>query len=346
MRTFCRLAKINMGVVTLKKICLLVLGIALLLTAACGGGGKPGADSQAESKGYEVTDVKGRKVKIPHKPKRIVTLSIYTDQIALGLVHTDRMAAVNKYLDDPKESTIVEKAKKVKTKVTHPTTEQMVAWRPDLVIATEWTAPEAIAAYSDFGIPVIVCNRGNGYEQVKDCVRLIAAAVDEKEKGEKILAKMEDELKKNKAKVDKIPTEKRKRVLLLSVMTDFGGAGSSFDDMCKHAGVINTMAEVGLKNGQILTKEMIIKCNPDIIFLPDYDNHGSFNLQQFLDSYLKDPAMQTVPAIKNKALYTPRDCYLYNCSQDFVYGVQEIDYFAYGDEFKLGDGMNISFSGE
>ena len=42
-------------------------------------------------------------------------------------------------------------------------------------------------------------------------------------------------------------------VVLLSVMTNYGGAGSSFDDMCKHAGVTNAVAAVGLRNGQPLT---------------------------------------------------------------------------------------------
>ena len=326
---------------------ILIISAILLLSAACGNfGGLKGNDKVADGNGYEVTDAKGRTVKIPHKPQRIVTLSIYTDQIALGLVKTDRMAAVNNFLDDPKESVIVEKAKKIKEKVKNPSIEQMVAWRPDLVIASEWTSPEAIAAYIDFGMPVVVCNKANNYEQVKECVRIISEAVGEREKGQQMLQKMDQELAAITDKVAEIPAGQRKRVLLLSVMTEYGGIGSSYDDMCKKAGVVNTIAEAGIKNGQSLTKEMIIKCAPDVILMTDYTNGGNFDLKKFIDDYIADPAMQTVPAIRNKNLKMPRDCYIYNCSQDFVYGVQEIAYAAYGDAFRLADGMNISFSGE
>ena len=38
----------------------------------------------------------------------------------------------------------------------------------------------------------------------------------------------------------------------------------------------------------------------------------------------------------------PRSAFLYNCSQDFVYGVQEIAYRVYGDEFYLPADAHIS----
>lgn len=322
----------------------ILVSLILFLTSACG---KESADVKSDIKsagGYEVTDAMGRVVKIPHKPQRIVTLTMYADFIALGLVDSDRMAAISIYLDDPKESTVVEKAKKIKNKVTAPTTEEMISWKPDLIIASIWTEPETIAAYQDVGIPVVICNRATNYQEIKDCVKVISAAVGEPEKGRQMLKAMDDKLAEIKAKVDKIPAEKRKSVLLLSVMTDFGGKGSFFDDMCKYAGVKNSLAEIGLQSGQTLTKELMVKSNPDVIFLPNYDDHGSYNTQQFIDSYLNDPALQPITAIKNRAVYTPRDYYIYNCSQDFVYGVQEICYYAYGDEFKQPDGLNISFS--
>ena len=328
-----------------KKIwSMLILVLLCILSAACGGNSDAKSDVRAGS--YEVTDSIGRTVKIPHKPQRIVTLTMYADFISLGLVDSSRMAAVSIYLDDPKESTVVEKAKKIKNKVTAPTIEEIVAWKPDLIIASVWTAPEAIAAYQDMGIPVVICNRASNYEEIKECVKIISTAVGEQEKGRQMIDAMENKMGELQAKVANISADKRKSVLLLSVMTDFGGVGSFFDDMCKFAGVKNSLAEIGLQTGQPLTKELIVKSNPDVIFLPNYDDHGAYDTQKFIDSYLHDPALQSVNAIKNRAVYTPRDYYIYNCSQDFVYGVQEICYYAYGEEFKLPDGMNISFSDE
>ncbi len=326
----------------------LVFCLLLLMTGCGAPAAAPASDPTASdgSGSYEVTDARGRVVKIPHKPQRIVTLSIYTDEVLLGLVPSSRMAAISKYLDDPKESTVVEQAKKIPNKVTNPTAEQILVWQPDLVIANGWTSMDMVSAVSDLGIPVVVCNSANNYAEIQDCVRLVAASVGESERGEQVIGKMDEVLQGIEAKVAQIPASQRKTVVLLSIMTEYGGAGSTFDAMCHYAGVTNGIAAVGVQNGQTLTKELLVKSNPDILLLPNYDDHGTYDAQRFIQSYLEDPSLQTIPAIQAKACYYPRESYIYNGSQDFVFGVQELAYYAYGDVFKQPGGRHISFSGE
>lgn len=318
----------------------------LLLLAVLAGCGGPGTPSAGQNAGYTVTDAKNRHVKIPHKPERIVTLGLYTDEMVLGMVPTNKMAAVSHYLDDPKESVIVAKAKRIPNKVMDPTAEQILSWQPDLVIANGWTSEDKIRTLTDMGIPVVVCGAANSYEEIQDTLRLVAASIGEVEKGEMIRQQMDAIRDEIAAKVAKIPTEERKSVVLLSLMTNYGGAGSAFDNMCRHAGVVNASAAAGLKNGQILTKEMLVKSDPDFLLLPIFDDRGNFDTQKFIDGYLKDPSLQTMKAIRHQALVYPRESYIYNASQDFVFGIQELAYCAYGDAFKQDDNRHISFSGE
>ena len=318
----------------------------LLLLAVLAGCGGPGTPSAGQNAGYTVTDAKNRQVKIPHKPERIVTLGLYTDEMVLGMVPTSKMAAVSHYLDDPKESVIVEKAKKISNKVTDPTAEQILRWQPDLVIANGWTSDDKIQTLTDMGIPVVVCGPANSYEEIQETLRLVAESIGEGEKGEKIRQKMDAIRDEITAKVAKIPEKDRKSVVLLSLMTSYGGAGSSFDDMCHYAGVINATAAVGLQNGQKLTKELLVKSDPDFLLLPVFDDRGNFDTQKFIDGYLKDPSLQTMKAIRHRALVYPRESYIYNASQDFVFGIQELAYCAYGDAFRQDDNRHISFSGE
>ena len=329
--------KLFLGVVVV--FCLL----ALVLTISCG---KPPAQRSPKSEGRTVTDAYGKAVRIPHKPERILTLSIYTDEIALGLVTTDKLVAINRFHDDPKESVIVEKARKIPEKVGNPTAEQIVAWRPDVVFATPWTSPEEIAVIEDLKIPVVVCGPSDSYEDVQANIRLMAAGLWEKERGEKLIAAMDEVMREIDAKVAEIPESERKSVALLSVMPTYGGAGSTFDDMCKHAGVINGVAAIGLQNGQILTKELLVKVNPDILLLPNYDDKGTFDTKQFINGYLDDPALQSMKAIQQQSFIYPREGYVYNGSQDFVFGVQEIAFCAYGEAFRQEDNRHLSFSGE
>ena len=192
----------------------------------------------------------------------------------------------------------------------------------------------------------LLFDTGYGTEDVQANIRLIAAGLWEEERGEKLIAAMDEVKREIAAKVAEIPESERKSVVLLSVMTTYGGAESAFDDMCKNAGVINGIAKIGLKNGQILTKELLVKIDPDIMLLPTYDDQGTFDTQNFIDGYLNDPALQSMKAIQEKSLVYPREGYIYNGSQDFVFGIQELAFCVYGDAFRQEDNRHLSFSGE
>ena len=110
--------------------------------------------------------------------------------------------------------------------------------------------------------------------------------------------------------------------------------------------MINASAAVGVRNGDPLTKELLVKSNPDILLLPSYDDKGAFDTQKFVNGYLEDPALGSMKAIRNRALFFPREGYIYNGSQDFVFGIQEIAFCAYGEAFRQEDGRHLSFAGE
>ncbi|MDD6135262.1 MAG: ABC transporter substrate-binding protein, partial [Selenomonadaceae bacterium] len=73
--------------------------------------------ARAGGTAYTVTDKQGTVVEMPAKPHRILTLSMSTDEIVLGLVKPDHMVAVNQMLDDPISSNVVSLAQQVETKV-------------------------------------------------------------------------------------------------------------------------------------------------------------------------------------------------------------------------------------
>lgn len=54
--------------------------------------------------------------------------------------------------------------------------------------------------------------------------------------------------------------------LLVSQMTSYGGKNSMFDTVCTKARVTNGIAMVELNNGEKLTKELVVKADPDFFF--------------------------------------------------------------------------------
>lgn len=291
---------------------------------------------------YQVTDDQGTVVNFSEKPKRIVSLTLSTDNILLGLVKPDRVVCASALVDDPISSNVAELGAQIPNKVRHPKVEEILAMEPDLVIAANWGDIDYVESLRNMGINVVVLKGAKSLPDIRDNIKMIAAAVGEPARGEKLISMMDDKLAELKAKVDKIPESDRKRVLLISLMSNYGGKDCIYDDACTYAGVINCLSEYGLKRGDKLTKEMMVQMDPDIIFLPTYTAHGTFDIQGFRDKYLKDPALQEMRAIKNGSLKEPRDSYIYTASQDFCYAVQEIAYTVYGDEFKLEDQQHLS----
>ncbi|HML88433.1 MAG TPA: ABC transporter substrate-binding protein [Methylomusa anaerophila] len=295
---------------------------------------------------YQIVDAGGNVIEMPGKPKRIVTLAASTDTIILGMLPTENLVAVNALLDDPVSSNIVKKAQKIPEKIKNPSAERILSLQPDLVIVPDWSDAVIVDSLRDLGLKVVVCKGPRSVAEVRETVRLLAKAIGEENKGSQIIAQMDEKLREIKNKVDKIPLEKRKTVVLISLMTSYGGIGSPFDDMCGYAGVINGAGAAGIKNGQVLAKERLIAINPDILILPMYNDHGTYDVESFYREFLEDPSLQTLTAIKEKRLYMPREGYMYNVSQDIVFGIQEIALAAYGKDFAQPADCHISVSGE
>ena len=312
----------------LQILVLLSVFFALFLSG-CGssGSGKQGAaiPEKQESKAagaYSVTDLTGTKVTFPEKPKKILTFAMYTDQIVLGLVTSDHLVGINTLLDDPVLSNIIPIAKKVKKKIGNPGAEEVLAMKPDVVIVSDWTQAEKIQSMRDLGLKVVSVKSPETIQDVRDAVAQVAAAIGEPEKGKQLIGLMDAKLAEIKEKTSKIKPDNRKNIVLLSLMTAYGGSGCAYDAACQEANVINGM------------------------LMPVYNDRGKYDTQAFIDGYLKDPSLQTVKAIKDKQLIYPREQFIYNCAQDIVYCVQEIARVAYGKEFDFPDNARLTVTDE
>ena len=321
-----------------KKLPVVFLCMLCVLLTACS------MPKSAEEKpaAYTVTDIEGTVVDFPSPPKRIVTLSMSTDETMLGLVEPQRMAAVNTLLDDPVSSNVTGLVKEIPQRIGNPTVEEIMALQPDLVVVPDWGDLTMVPSLREVGLKVIVCKGASNLAEIRETIELLAAAAGVPERGQKLRAMMDAKLAEIQEKVAKIPQAERKRVVLISLMSGYGGLGSSFDEACHYAGVINGRAKLGIRDFQVMTKEQLVQIDPDILFLPTYNDHGKYDVEKFRREYLDDPSLQTMKAIRNEAFAEPFEGYIYNCSQDFVFGVQEIAYRVYGDDFKQGEDEHLS----
>lgn len=119
-------------------------------------------------------------------PQRIVSLNLCTDQIVVDLVPRERIRAVSYLAADPLVSAVAEKAKGIPW--TRGNAEEVLSFQPDLVIAGEYTTPATVALLERLGLEILKVPGVSDFEGVRSVTRLIADAVGERERGDRLLA--------------------------------------------------------------------------------------------------------------------------------------------------------------
>ncbi len=158
----------------------------------------PPASATAPSK-IEVTDEVGRRVSIPVPVRRIVSLAPNLTETVYALGADDRLVGVTDYCDYPPEA-------KQKTRVggaVNPSIEQIVALKPDLVLAQAITMNrrETVETLERLGIAVYSAN-SHSVEGILESTRHIAEVISTTEQSDVLLKTLRvrlDELKRRLA---------------------------------------------------------------------------------------------------------------------------------------------------
>lgn len=306
--------------------------VVFFIMAFCGGCGT--FQQPVKHNMRNIMDYEGTKVAVPDRPQRILTLSLGFDVMTMGLVPSERFAAVHVNASDPGISCIVEESRNIKTKLYLYPFETILKLEPDLIIASTWTKPEMIQGYRDLGYSVIVCKGPDNVEEVKQTIALLAEAVNEQEAGKRIINEMNRQLQEIEATLskrsDKIPVG-----MLVSQMTSYGGKGCMFDELCTKARVCNGIAKMGLFNGQYVPKELVVACDPDFFMVSAPRIQSSAASRKFKEEYFADPALTGLHGLNNITFIPDR--YLYSATQNCVYAIKGIANAAYGEVFDMSD---------
>lgn len=316
-----------------------LLLLALLMAGCTAVPAQHGASDTA----YEVVDARGDTVRFTKKPQRVMTFTSGADEIVLGLIPPERMIAVNEGFFEENRSNIFSLVQQVPNKIErNPAVESVAALKPDLVLVQTWIPIEKVYAMRDLGIPVVVCQTPKTIEEIRETIRLMATSLGEKDRGERLIAMMDRELAALRQRIAEVPAEKKgKTVAIVSIMPAYGGAGGLFDEVLHEAGALNAKGLVGNKNGQVMTKEQFVACNPDYIFLPKYYDSQSSE-EVYGAEYLRDASVAGMKAIRENQVRYPWGRYIYNVSQNIVFAVQEAAWMMYGDEFSQPMNRHLS----
>jgi len=217
------------------------------------------AQSVAAAPAYrEVTDEAGRVVRVPVEVRRIVSLAPNMTETVYALGAQDRLVGVTTYCDYPPAAAAKEKVGGPLS----PSLEQIVALRPDVVLAAKTAnRRETLEALERLGIAVYGTNP-KSVEEVLDSTRRVADAIGAREQGEALVAQLRARLAALKQRLSGRP---ERRVLfvvwhdpLISV-----GRNTFLADALRWAG-----AELAVESDREwpqLNLEEVLRVQPDFV---------------------------------------------------------------------------------
>ena len=283
---------------------------------------------------YSVTDDTGLTLRFAEKPRHIVSYSISTDEILMALVEPGRIAALSRLADDPGVSSIVQGAKIIPNRVKGNSMEGVLAFHPDLVIIPDFHPPEMLQSARELGLKVYIYKTPSDIEGVKRSIRQLAALTDEKEKGETVIALMEEKIKRVQKRLESIPASQRKRVIQLRSEGAFYAPENSFGDVCRHAGVSDATLELNYPSPMEITQEKVVELNPDIIFVPAWDYDGKHEPVAERKKIMDNPSYRGIKAVRDGKVYSISGALVMAVSQYTADAVEEVARMSYPEIFK------------
>lgn len=191
-------------------------------------------------------------------PLAVMSTNQCTDQLVLALLPPERIASVSWLSRDPGGSVMAAEAKRVG--VNHGLAEEVLAQKPDLVIAGAFTTPALRGMLKRLGYPMIEVDHASSIDDIRRITRQVAAAVDERVRGEALIARMDAQL----ADLARDPGPPI-RVVAWDRSGFAAGEGTLYDTILRAAGARNLVRDPMTLSYRKPDVEVLLKADPTML---------------------------------------------------------------------------------
>ena len=194
-------------------------------------------------------------------PQRVVSQAVGTDELLLALADPGQIAALSHISHQAEFSPVAAEAQRFPA-LKDSDAESVLRYRPDLVLAASFTRPETLALLRRAGVRLVVLDRFETLEDVYASLRLLGRELGQEARAEALIARC-------RARVDALAARLKGarpvRVLSAGVYPFTSGLGTTFQDLCDHAGALNVAAEAGLKGHAPTPSEKLLIWNVEVL---------------------------------------------------------------------------------
>lgn len=262
-----------------------------------------------------VTDDLGRQLKIPRHPKRVMGLSPSATEMLFAVCNEETIIGRTQNCNYPAQ------VKKKPVVNNYPMDyEALVKLKPDLVFTVEGiTPPEAAVRIQELGIPVYF----QKFEQVNDIfdrLQNIGRIMHREAAAAYLVDSLQRQLKTIQTRITK--PERKLRVLAITWNDPVYvyGRNTIFTDKLRLIGAENAVTEIMQEPYPALTREYILKLNPDIIIGGTFGKMDSSFFTQY-------PELRRINAYRNRRVYAATDNLMSRPSPRVVESIRELQSF-------------------
>ncbi|HTD73506.1 MAG TPA: ABC transporter substrate-binding protein [Steroidobacteraceae bacterium] len=191
-------------------------------------------------------------------PQHVMSLSMCTDDLLLELLPPERIASVSYYARDPTISYQWPQAAKVR--INWGTVEEVLAEKPDLVLAGTYTTPAARALLTKLHWPLLEIAPAADFDEIRAVTRQVARALGREATGEALIDKMDATLRE-------LAASRPPQLIRVAAWGEGGsipGKGTMFDAILNAAGGVNVASSL---SGEYTSfdVEQLLAAQPDIL---------------------------------------------------------------------------------
>ena len=260
-----------------ERICAVLLLVTMLLTVASCASGSPAPPSPETSPvtDSDITeppdrpsvnismDRDGNPIVLPETIEKVISMGPSNTEIFAALGFAEKLIAVDEYSDnipgvDPSIAIF---------DMMNPDAERIISMMPDVIFSTAMSMSGGMDPYriiADAGICVIYIPSSTSIEAIKEDIRFFAAVMDAQEKGEELVAEMEEAID-GVMKIGETISDKKTVYFELSAaphMYSFG-KGSFLHEIIEIIGAVNIFGD--FESWISVSDEIVIDADPDVI---------------------------------------------------------------------------------
>jgi len=197
-------------------------------------------------------------------PARVVSQTVGTDDLLMAIAGPGQIAALSHLARDPRYSPSAGEAQRFPC-LRSGEAEDILRFRPDLVLVASYTQPETVALLRRAKVGLLMVDRFDSLDDLYANARRVGQALGRQDRAEQLIRDWRARAGALAKRLQGCPPV---RVVAVGFYPFTAGSGTTFQDICDHAGALNVAAEEGLKGHAPTPSEKMLSWRVDVLVAP------------------------------------------------------------------------------